>query len=170
MKKLALFYCTLVMGILSVQAQFPDHVQVLDIDLNSNKILQGDLSEGRYIDMRFGLRPALHCYTSAQKFFFNGHHVLYALEVPANTKILVELNTVSDMSLYGYMIDASKFDIPPHVEVVSKMGCTSSMQPMGQPDRIMMKAGTVATHVIFAVCGIEEANKGAFTLKITTRS
>lgn len=153
-----------------LQAQFAKHVQVLQVGVNTSKMLSGSLSEGRYVDMRFGLRPALHCFTAVQKNYFSGHHVLYAVKVPANTKVLVELNTRSDMSLYGYMIDASKYDIPPYVEVVSKMGCTSSMLPVGQADRIMMKAGTVDTHVIFAACGIEEANKGAYTLKITTRS
>ena len=169
MKTISTFLCCL-FTTLSIQAQFPNHVQLLDVALNNSKTLSGSLSERRYIDMRFGLRPALHCYTAAQKTYFSGHHVLYAVKVPANTKVLVEMNTRGDMSLYGYMIDASKYDIPPYVEVVSKMGCTSSMQAMGQPDRIMMKAGSVDTHVIFAVCGIEEANKGAYTLKITTRS
>ncbi len=169
MKRLftSLFLITLMF---SAKAQFPENVIVLNVDMNKTKIINGSLSEGQYVDMRFGLRPAIHCYTAAEKKYFNGHHVLYAVKVPANTKVLVELNTRSDMSLYGYMIDASRFDIPPYVEVVSKSGCFSSMKPMGELDRVMMKSGSVSTHVIIGVTGIEEANKGSFNLKITTRS
>ena len=169
MKRLftTLFFFTV---LFSAKAQFPENVIVLDVDLNKTKVINGSLSEGQYVDMRFGLRPAIHCYTAPQKMYFSGHHVLYAIKVPANTKVLVELNTRGNMSLYAYMISADRYDVPPYVEVVSKSGCSSSMKPMGELDRVMMKAGTVSTHVIVGVSGIEEANSGAFNLKITTKS
>ena len=169
MKRLlcALFLFTV---IFSAEAQFPKNVVVLDVELNKTKIINGSLSEGQNVDMRFGLRTAIHCYTAQQKKYFNGHHVLYAFKVPANTKVLVELITRGNMSLYGYMISADLYDVPPEVEIVSKSGCFSSMNPTGELDRIMMKAGTVPTHVIVGVSGIEEANSGAFNLKITTKS
>lgn len=169
MKKL--FYTLIaVVGLLTTsQAQFAEHVKVLDVKVNNSKVLAGSLSEGRYIDLRFGLRGSVKCFTEVQKKYFNGHHVLYAFEVPANTKVLVELTTKSNMSLYGYMIDKSRYDIPPYLENVSKAGCSSSANPMGELDRIMLKAGSSPTHVVIGVTGIEEADQGAFNLKIVTR-
>ncbi|WMX15053.1 MULTISPECIES: hypothetical protein [unclassified Aureispira] len=155
--------------IVTANAQFPDYVKVLDVELNKTKTVKGDLSEGRFIDLRFGMRGSVSCFTEAQKRYFSGHHRLYAFEVPANTKVLVEVSTNNDMSLYGYMIDAQRFDVPPYLENVSKSGCQSSAKPSGELDRIMMKAGSVKTHVIVAVTGLDENSTGAYTLKITTR-
>lgn len=162
-----LFFMLMLVG--TSQAQFAKHVKVIEATLNGTKTLNGSLSEGRYIDLRFGMRGSVGCFTEAQKKYFNGHHVLYAFEVPANTKVLVELNTRSDMSLYGYMLSSDRYDIPPYLENVSKSGCSASMNAMGQLDRIMLKAGATATNVIIGVTGIDEAEAGAFTLKVTTR-
>ncbi|BDS14400.1 hypothetical protein [Aureispira anguillae] len=150
-------------------AQFPEHVKVLNVELNKTQTIKGNLSEGRFVDLRFGMRGSVNCFTEGQKKYFNGHHRLYAFKVPANTKVLVELTTNNNMSLYGYMIDAKRFDVPPYLENVSKAGCSSSAKPQGELERIMLKAGTTATHVVVAVTGIEENSTGDFTLKVTTR-
>lgn len=153
----------------TANAQFPDHVKVLNVELNKTKTVKGDLAEGRFVDLRFGLRGSVNCFTEGEKRYFSGHHRLYAFEVPANTKVLVELTTNNDMSLYGYMIDAKRYDVPPYLENVSKSGCTSSAKPMGELERIMMKAGSTKMHVVVAVTGLDENSTGEFTLKVTTR-
>lgn len=150
-------------------AQFPEHVEVLDVQLNQTQNIKGDLSEGRFVDLRFGMRGSVNCFTEAQKKYFNGHHRLHAFKVPANTKVLVELTTNNDMSLYAYMIDAKRFDVPPYLENVSKSGCSSSVKPKGELERVMLKAGSVPTHVVVGVTGIEENSTGTYNLKITTR-
>jgi hypothetical protein len=155
--------------VFSSKAQFPKHVKVLDVELNNTKILSGSLSEGKYVDLRFGMINTINCYTKEQKRFFDGHHVLYAFEVPADTKVLVELITRGDMSIYGYMIDSKSYNVPPYLEHVSKSGCASSFKPFGELDRIMIKSGTIPMNVVVGVTGVDEANKGAFNLKITTR-
>jgi hypothetical protein len=153
----------------TANSQFPDHVEVLKVELNKTKTVKGDLAEGQFVDLRFGLRGSVNCFTEGEKRYFSGHHRLYAFEVPANTKVLVEVTTNNDMSLYGYMIDAKRYDIPPYLENVSKSGCTSSAKPMGELERIMMKAGSTKTHVVVAVTGLDENNTGEFTLKVTAR-
>lgn len=150
-------------------AQFPKYVKKVDVKLNGSTTLKGDLSEGRYIDLRFGMRGSVGCFTESEKTRFSGHHRLYAFEVPAGTKVLVELTSRSDMSLYGYMISSTRFDVPPYLENVSKAGCSASTNGQGELDRIMMKAGSETTHVIIAVTGVEEASAGEFTVKVTTR-
>jgi hypothetical protein len=153
----------------SAYAQFPDHVKVLDVNVNGSTSVKGDLSEGRFVDLRFGMRGSVGCFTEADKINYNGHHRFYAFEVPANTKVLVEMNTPSDMSLYGYMITTDRYDIPPYLENVSKAGCSASAQPMGNKERIMMKAGATKMYVVVAVVGTQSNNSGAYDLKITTR-
>lgn len=154
---------------ITTQAQFPDHVKVLDVKLNESKVVTGSLSEGRYVDLRFGMRASVKCFTEDQKKYFNGHHRLYAFEVPADTKVLVELNTKGNQSLYGYMIDAGRYDVPPYLENVSSSGCMASFKEMGELDRVMLKAGGTAMNVVIGVVGVDEANEGAFTLKITAK-
>ncbi|MCH2022344.1 MAG: hypothetical protein MK207_07645 [Saprospiraceae bacterium] len=163
--------CTLLLFIIlfSANAQFPKHVKVLNVELNNTTVFSGSLSEGKYVDLRFGMINTINCYTKEQKRFFDGHHVLHAFEVPAETKVLVELITRGDMSIYGYMIDSKSYIVPPYVEHVSKSGCASSCKPYGELDRIMIKSGNIPMNVIVGVAGIDEANKGAFNLKITTR-
>jgi hypothetical protein len=155
--------------IATASAQFPAHVQVLKVELNKTKTVKGDLAEGRFVDLRFGMRGSVNCFTEGQKRYFSGHHRLIAFEVPANTKVLVEMTTNNDMSLYGYMIDAKRYDVPPYLENVSKSGCSSSAKPKGEAERIMMKAGSTKTHVIVAVTGLDENSTGEFTLKVTAR-
>lgn len=150
-------------------AQFPEHVKVIDVKLNEAKTLTGSLSEGRFVDMRFGMRGSVGCFTEAQKMYFDGHHVFYAFKVPAGTKVLAELNTRGNMSLYAYTMSSSRYDIPPYLENVGKAGCTSSFKEVGELDRVMLKAGDEETHVIVVVTGVEESKEGPFTLKITAK-
>lgn len=154
---------------LTTQAQFPDHVKVLTVKLNETQAVTGSLSEGRYVDLRFGMRASVGCFTEDQKKYFNGHHRLYAFKVPANTKVLVELHTKGNESLYGYLIDAKRYDVPPYLENVGKSGCSSSFKEEGELDRVMLKAGDTEMNVVIGVAGVDEANAGAFTLKITAK-
>ncbi|MGH1339196.1 MAG: hypothetical protein ACRBFS_23970 [Aureispira sp.] len=162
--------CVLVLAWCSTaSAQFPKQVKVLDVKINSTTSVKGDLSEGQFVDLRFGMRGSVGCFTEAEKTRYDGKHRFYAFKVPANAKVLVEMNTGSDMSLYGYMITTDRFDIPPYLENVSKSGCTASAQPMGSLERIMLKAGSSPMHVVVAVTGVESNESGEFNLKVTTR-
>ncbi len=151
------------------QAQFPAHVQVLDVKSSGTTTIKGDLAEGRFVDLVFATRGSVNCFTAAEKQKFDGKHRLYAFKIPANTKVLVEMTTSNDMSLYGYMITTDRFDVPPYLENVSKEGCSSSAKPMGEAERIMMMTRGSAMHVVVAVTGIQENETGAFNLKIVTR-
>lgn len=153
----------------TASAQFPKQVKVLDVKINSTTSVKGNLSEGQFVDLRFGMRGSVGCFTEAEKTRYDGKHRFYAFKVPANAKVLVEMNTASDMSLYGYMITTDRFDIPPYLENVSKSGCTASAQPMGSLERIMLKAGSSPMHVVVAVTGVESNELGEFNLKVTTR-
>ncbi len=153
----------------TASAQFPKQVKVLDVNANGTTSVKGNLSEGQFVDLRFGMRGSVGCFNESEKTRYNGHHRLYAFEVPANTKVLVEMTTSSDMSLYGYMITNDRFDVPPYLENVSKSGCAASAQPIGNLERIMMKAGSSPMHVVVAVTGVESNNSGEFNLKIVTR-
>jgi len=150
-------------------AQFPDNVKQLDIEMNKTKVLSGSLSEGQFVDLSFGHRSSVNCFTESQKQFFSGHHVFYTFEVPAGTKVLVQLNTRGDASLYGYMIPTNKYDLPPNLFKVSDTGCGASFKGEGELDQVMLKAGKDAMNVVIGVAGIEEADVGAYNLKITTR-
>ena len=141
----------------------------MDVKINSTTSVKGNLSEGQFVDLRFGMRGSVGCFTEAEKTRYDGKHRFYAFKVPANAKVLVEMNTASDMSLYGYMITTDRFDIPPYLENVSKSGCTASAQPMGSLERIMLKAGSSPMHVVVAVTGVESNESGEFNLKVTTR-
>lgn len=165
-------FCTLLclVGIWTIaQAQFPSEVNTLDIKTGAAKTVKGDLSSGKFVDLRFGMRPAIGCFTEAEKMHYNGNHVFYAFQVPANTKILVELTAGSNMSLYGYMLDANTHTIPPYLERVAKGGCASSHNGQGQVDRVMMKAGPSPTNVVIGVSGVNEAASGDFSIKVLTR-
>lgn len=168
--KVILAISILVLALCSTaSAQFPKQVKVLDVKINNTLSEKGNLSDGQFVDLRFGTRGSVGCFTEAEKTRYNGHHRFYAFEVPANAKVLVEMTTASDMSLYGYMVTTDRFDIPPYLENVSKSGCTASAQDMGSLERIMLKAGSSPMHVIVAVTGVESNDAGEFNLKITTR-
>ncbi|MCP4442525.1 MAG: hypothetical protein GY810_26765 [Aureispira sp.] len=163
-------FCTLLclVGFWSIgQAQFADEVNVLDIKVGATKTVKGDLSSGTFKDLRFG--NSVGCFSDAEKSFFNGNHVIYGFKVPANTKVLVEINAADHTSLYGYMLDASTYTIPPYLEKVSKSGCSASHNGAGAVDRIMMKAGSTPMNVVVGVTGVNEAAGGSFTLKVVTR-
>lgn len=150
-------------------AQFPAHVQVLDVKSSGTTTVKGDLAEGRFVELTFATRGSVNCFTTADKQKFDGKHRFYAFKVPANTKILVEMTTANNMSLYGYMITADRFDVPPYLENVSKEGCSSSAKPVGEPERIMMMTRNTPMHVVVAVTGIQENETGTFNLKVVTR-
>lgn len=167
--KHVLFTLLLVLGwSLTSHAQFPDKVNVIDVNVGSSKTIQGDLSSGNFVDLRFGSRGSVNCFGEKEKLFFNGNHVFYAFKVPANTKILVELTASSNMSLYGYMLDANKYDVPPYLERVVNSGCMASHKSKGEVDRVMMKS-TDEVNVVIGVAGVNEAANGSFKLKVVTR-
>lgn len=159
----------LLSGLQMAYAQFPAHVQVLDVKSSGTTTVKGDLAEGRFVELTFATRGSVNCFTTADKQKFDGKHRLYAFKVPANTKILVEMTTVNNMSLYGYMITTDRFDVPPYLENVSKEGCSSSAKPMGEPERIMMMTRNTPMHVVVAVTGVQENETGPFNLKVVTR-
>jgi len=150
-------------------AQFPDHVNVIDVKMNSTSTIKGDLSTGRFVDLRFGVRGSVDCFTEKEKFQYNGKHVFYSFEVPAGTKMVVSMTGNDDFSLYGYMIDAKRYDTPPYVENVSKFGCSSSHKSEGGKEQIILAAGSVPMNVVLAVAGVNERANGGFTLKVTTK-
>ena len=162
---LTLWLCSVTLA----QAQFPKHVKVLEVKSSGTTAVQGDLANGRFVDLAFGLRGSVNCFTESEKQSFDGKHRLYAFKVPANTKVLIEMTTSNDMSLYGYMITTDRHDVPPYLENVSKEGCSASAKPMGQPDRIMMMTRATPMHIVVGVTGIQENETGTFNLKVTTR-
>ena len=94
---------------------------------------------------------------------------MYAFEVPANTKMIVDLSSAVDLSLYGYLIDTKRYDTPPYVENVSKFGCQASHKPNTGNERILLVAGSTPMHVILGVAGPNETENGAFSIKITSK-
>ena len=167
MKGIFVFICVLLA--ITTQAQFDKQVKQPKISIGKATTLTGNLNEGNFVDLRFGTRASVNCFAEKEKHQFNGKHVFYTFQVPAGTKVLVDLYGKVDMSLYGYLIDAKRYDIPPHLENVSKFGCKSSHAPNKGQERILLAAGTVPMNVIIAVVGANESENGDFTLKITTK-
>lgn len=162
-------FTLLVSFVFTTQAQFPSQVKVLEAKVNGTISVDGDLANGQYVDLAFGFRGSVNCFTEAQRTLFDGKHRLYAFKVPANTKVLVEMTTGNDMSLYGYMITTDRYDVPPYLENVSKEGCSASAKPMGELERIMMKTRSTPMYVVVGVTGVQENETGTFKLKVTTR-
>jgi hypothetical protein len=155
----------------SATAQFPSHINKVDVKTGQSKTVKGNLTTGRSVDLRFGMRGSVGCYSDSEKYLFSGHHVFYTFEVPANTKVLVELSDQdSDMSLYAYMMSKDRYDVPPYLENVGKTGCANSHNPKDQTNRVMLKAGSSTMNVVVGVAGANEAAGGDFNIKITTKS
>lgn len=153
----------------TIQAQFEENIKQIKVDVGTIKTIKGDLSEGHFVNTRFGTRASVNCFTESEKHHFNGNHVLYAFEVPANTKMIVDLSSAVDLSLYGYLIDNSRYDTPPYVENVSKFGCKSSHKEGTGNERILLVAGSTTMHVILGVAGPNESENGEYSIKITSK-
>jgi len=151
---------------------WPDNVQYIPMDPDSQKTVSGDLGTGFTMDrLDWASLSSTACFPATQFDSFRGNHVLYSTSIPEFSilKITVTPLEGQDISLYGYLTATTTFDyLPP--DITSVLSCEASYNHgkpnPGERSSIMLNSTYNPYNVIFVVSGPKEALSGKYSIDL----
>jgi len=117
---------------------WPAHVQRVSIDPSTGVgSVRGDLRDGDFqCTLDWAARSSTACFPLTQHAYFDGRHVLYAIDPPppagSDVHIHVYPDDDVDVSVYGYRVGTTSFPVPP--ALYSAINCEASY-PIAFGDR-----------------------------------
>ncbi len=94
----------------AANAQAPDHLKWIEYEKGEVSMILGDLSEGIDMpDLSWAWNSSVACFPATQSAKFTGKHVLYGLDLPANTELEITVEPSdknANFSLYAYEVGA----------------------------------------------------------------
>ncbi len=152
-------------------------VQKIDAKKNETVSVTGNLNEGKKMeDLSWAWNSANACFVETKKNKFNGNHMFYETEIPANSNMEVTVtpdDPNANFSIYAYQVGINNNDIVPDLP-----GCTRcevdykwDMKWKGKTqDHTRTAKNLVAIQspfkVIIGVVGAEELTEGSYTLSV----
>ena len=152
-------------------AQFNDEVIKIHTIKNSTTRYEGDLMNGELIsDLDWASDANIACFPATANKYFEGHHVLHALEMPAYSELSITLipnNNNVNFSLYAYQISTNNYATVPNLH-----SCVSCEADYGEKDHIKTIKLVATNKPYNAVIGVsaEGLEKGAYSLSISLRT
>ena len=140
----------------------------------------GDTGLGSTIDLAFAYRSDTACWPKIRNKHFSGKHVFYALSIPANSELIVTAtprDSRTDVSLYGYSMGTTRFDVPPKIRgglvaCEASFGSRNMKKPFnpGKAEKIRLVAKKNPYNVVIGVAAAAGAARARFKLeaKLTT--
>lgn len=154
-----------------VTGQFNDEIIKIHAIKNSTTRYEGDLMNGAYIsDLDWASNPNNACFPATANKYFEGHHVLHALEMPAYSELSITLipnNNNTNFSLYAYQLSTHNYASVPNLH-----SCVSCEADYGDKDHIKTIKLVTTNKPYNAVIGVsaEDLEKGAYSLSISLRT
>lgn len=152
----------------------------VSVTAGTPKIIQGKLDGGSTIDLAWAAKSTVACFPSTKNDHFNGNHVLYALDLPPSSELVVTAtpgSSAQDISLYGFTVGATDTtSIPPSVSSAvsceASYGTTSLSSPYnpGQAETMKLNATTNGYRVIVGVAGAQGLKAGSFSLRFDLKT
>jgi hypothetical protein len=155
------------------QAATGPSAQAVAISPNSKAQVSGNLKTGKVIDLAWATKSSVACFPSVKNDHFDGHHLLYTLDLPAQSVLKIELvpqDKKSDLSLYAYSVGTTNTQLPPSISSVvsceASYGSKSISKPYnpGSKEAVELNATTNPYRVVVGVAGAQKLKKGDFTL------
>lgn len=154
----------------------PSFVPYITTEKGRKTIVEGNLQTGKIIeDLSWATSSQIACWPSIRDVEFQGNHVGYWFDLPANSIVTITVtpkHSTSRINIYGY----TSFDlqrVPPNITYVQS--CEAShptwigepnLQEPAKPQSIQLNTVTRHTTVYFAVAGAKNILSGDYTITI----
>jgi hypothetical protein len=177
MKFLIFFFLNLHITVMSF-AQQDSNIKWIEMPITNVVSVSGDLAEGNFIsDISWAWNSAVACFPQTQSRKFTGHHVLYAIDLPAYTEYEIWVEPIdknANFSIYAYQVGT----ISPNNTVPNLSSCIRceadhkwDYKKRGQvQDHTRRVKDILATtspyQVVISVVGAEGLASGGFQLYI----
>ncbi len=160
----------------SLLSQLPKYVkQISEIKLDEKFFLSGNLNDGiKMPDLSWAWRPEVNCFDKESASKFNGKHVIYALQVPPNSKFYIKLiasRNNENLSLYAYELANTDYSIVPDLK--NCITCLSDFDKKNQSatkltksKNLLFTTGENSANIIIGVAGANRNNNGRFILEM----
>jgi len=140
------------------------------------KTVQGKLDLGTTVDLAWAARSSVACFPATQNDRFSGNHVLFSVDLPARSEIVISATPGSPsqaLSLYGYTVAAADTTtIPPNVS--SSVACEASYATTTAATysarSIKLVATTTPYKVYVGVAGASATKTGNFSLSFDLKT
>lgn len=93
-------------------------VQALTLSGGSNTVqVTGDLANGKKMELGWAEKSTVACFPGTRFEMFNGNHVLYRINMPARSRMTIELTPTegTDINLYALRLAAGSKLVPPGI-------------------------------------------------------
>jgi hypothetical protein len=148
-------------------------VTPIDAKAGTAATAKGDLANGKKIALTWAAKSSVACFPATENVNFNGNHVLFGTQIPANSEMKVTAvpdDATTDISLYAYTIGSTDFThAAPNVQSVTSCEAGYDAKNDANPgasESVKLVATTNPYNVVIGVAGANGAAKGGFTLKV----
>ncbi len=140
---------------------------------------KGDLSKGTIIqDLSWAANSSVACFPSTQNAKFNGNHIFFETEIPAQAEMTITLipdDVNSNMSLYAFTVGTTSTVMVP--ELTSCVSCEADHKwdypkkgkTQDHTRSVYLNAATNPYRVVIGVAGAEGLVNGTFVLDVALK-
>ena len=141
--------------------------------LSSGQRYSSDLSRGKTISLDFAHESTMACWTATEDQNFSGPHQFFALTMPANSTLTVDLESQPkvDANLYVIQVGTTIFTLPPSLLTAVTCEAAYPMSTDSNPgaiDSAVVRTFNNPYNVIIGVAGAQNHERGGFVLSVTT--
>jgi len=140
---------------------------------------EGNLADGTpLLDLSWAANSSMACWPSTQNAKFNGNHVYFLVQLPAQSEMdirLVPSDAKANMSLFAIQDAANNTALPPDIlrcttcEADHKWDYPKRGQTQDHTRSVHLNSTTSDYRVVVGVSGAEGLKEGSFILEITLR-
>lgn len=153
--------------------------KMVNLKMGEERTFKGNLSEGKAIDdLSWAWKSNVACFPETKADRFNGYHVLYVLELPADSQLEINLSPETpeiDLSVYAYMVSkVTEKNLVPNLNSCQR--CEVDHRPDGDwvnrdkddPNRSVDNILTLgrSKEVVIGVVGSNGLKEGSYTLEL----
>lgn len=177
MKKIIMLTAMLSCLSLTLLAQWPSNVTVIDAGTGDSIVVQGDLAKGAKMeDLSWAWNSANACFPGTQASKFKGNHVFFALTMPERCEMKISVtpsDANGDLSIYAYRLTNVQYDLVPDLR--SCITCEADHKWDGNwKNKVqtserkvsMQNPGKDQYNILIGVSGPAAATSGTFSLKV----
>ena len=177
MKKIFVITTLMLSIAVTLKAQWPSSVTVINMGGKDSVTVQGDLAKGSPMeDLSWAWNSANACFPGTQAAKFKGNHVFFAVKMSPRSEMKISVTPADangDLSIYAYRIGANEYYLVP--DLSSCITCEADHKwdrpwkgkvQTSERSVEFQNPGKELYNIIIGVSGPAAATSGGFSLKI----
>lgn len=177
MKKILLLPAILFCLSVSLFAQWPSSVTVINDGTKDSIVVRGDLANGSKMeDLSWAWSSSNACFPGTQAAKFKGNHVFFAVQMAPKSEMFISVTPTdanADLSIYAYRLGSREYYLVPDLK--SCITCEADHKwdrpwkgkvQTSERHVSFQNPGTETYNILIGVSGPATATSGTFDLKI----